>query len=807
MAEQTQQQQVLSPSTHSITTTSVEFIQHINVENAKFLALVVLLCIVSYHGALHFVYGSDSCTWLLSDGRFQGPHVWQPYGCMLHSYDKRDARYCMRYINYWGGQTHILFVGDSRIRQLYEQLVHHISLQEIPTGAKHSDMQFIDNELNLKVEFKWMPVANASMYELFKSYLNRDKPNVLFVGSATWTIKADNASKEALEEYREVLTNVAPIFEQLKPYMKILWILQDPVLQDKLSPERQMITNDQLDLYNKAAMEVLDDSCIIWKSSRLVAQGYNGDSVDGLHVGAIALNYDVQILLNMHCNDHMNFNDGTCCASREPITTLQLATAIVFAVCMVASIVLRCCRMHARKVVANGIIAPQNKAKIKPAVGALAGDCDVYIVVSSLAKFGLIMAYFFLCDRTNFFMKENKYYSTLNFFLPFGYVMALGLFFTEDSKQTIVLHRDQTDEWKGWMQLVILIYHMTGASQVLPIYMQIRVLVTSYLFLTGFGHFSFFWAKGDYGLFRVCKMVFRLNMLVIMLCFVMNRPYQFYYFVPLVTFWFLVIYCTMCMLPQVSATSADGSPWHYLYMVLKIVFLIAIITILFLSEVLFEKIFVTRPFKALFVTSDDSVKEWWFRWQLDRYSVVFGVIFGYAYFLLKRFELLDDKGNGSLFSRGVCWIVCLLSVIGIMSYTTFTFFCKTKPECNEVHPYVAFIPITSYIILRNVAGFMRTRYSTFFAWFGKISLELFISQYHIWLAADTHGVLVLIPSYPVLNVIVTSFVFVCVSHEISKLTVVLSNYAIPGSWKYLVRNAIIFTLVLIPVGFSHGMLG
>jgi hypothetical protein len=60
-----------------------------------------------------------------------------------------------------------------------------------------------------------------------------------------------------------------------------------------------------------------------------------------------------------------------------------------------------------------------------------------------------INSIFSVFNRTNFFMKENKYYSHLNFWLPIGYVFALGIFFNEESRSTKVLHRDQTDEWKG----------------------------------------------------------------------------------------------------------------------------------------------------------------------------------------------------------------------------------------------------------------------------------------------------------------------------------------------------------------------
>lgn len=43
-------------------------------------------CII-LQGNNYFI-GTNSCRWLLSDGRYKGDQEWQPYGCMLHPYTK-----------------------------------------------------------------------------------------------------------------------------------------------------------------------------------------------------------------------------------------------------------------------------------------------------------------------------------------------------------------------------------------------------------------------------------------------------------------------------------------------------------------------------------------------------------------------------------------------------------------------------------------------------------------------------------------------------------------------------------------------
>lgn len=72
--------------------------------------------------------------------------------------------------------------------------------------------------------------------------------------------------------------------------------------------------------------------------------------------------------------------------------------------------------------------------------------------------------------------------------------------------------------------------------------------------------------------------------------------------------------------------------------------------------------------------------------------------------------------------------------------------------------------------------------------FKYFSLQLFICQYHIWLAADTRGILVLIPGNPTLNIIVSSFIFVCVAHEISQITNDLAQIIIPKDNSSLLKR-------------------
>ena len=364
----------------------------------------------------------------------------------------------------------------------------------------------------------------------------------------------------------------------------------------------------------------------------------------------------------------------------------------------------------------------------------------------------MTLCYSFYADRTHFFKKAHKEYSSTDFKAMCLAALTLGVLSIQRSSSPVqkssrssikkqkdhsFLSRDQTNEWKGWMQFIILIYHYTGASKILEIYIIIRVLVASYLFMTGFGHTVFFYQKGDYSLRRCASVLIKLNLLSSILPYIMNTDYLFYYFAPLISFWYLVIYFTM-----IVASSRNKSA---LLLFSKIAISAIIITSLIRIPSIFEWLFLVL---ARICNIHWNVAEWRFRLQLDAYIVYFGMLS--AVLFIKIGSAIEDEATESKFFGFIrrYWFpiraaATFLALIILPVFWHLAQRSSNKYDYNLWEPYVSAFPILAYIILRNCNRYARKFHSALFAWLGLHSLETFTLQFHIWLAADTKGLLAL----------------------------------------------------------------
>lgn len=89
-------------------------------------------------------------------------------------------------------------------------------------------------------------------------------------------------------------------------------------------------------------------------------------------------------------------------------------------------------------------------------------------VMSQIGIFGGALLFVFLGDRTSLFLRASKSYDGVQFAVLCLLALGAGLATLEKSEKGDLgfLNRQQTDEWKGWMQVAILIYHYLGASRV-----------------------------------------------------------------------------------------------------------------------------------------------------------------------------------------------------------------------------------------------------------------------------------------------------------------------------------------------------
>ena len=289
--------------------------------------------------------------------------------------------------------------------------------------------------------------------------------------------------------------------------------------------------------------------------------------------------------------------------------------------------------------------------------------------------------------------------------------------------------------------------------------------------------------KADFSVWRVMKMLFRLNFLVLLICAVVSNEYMLYYICAMHTHWFLSVYATMAIYPSLNKTRY-GMP-------LKFALYAACNFLLF--DVGNVALYAFRPLYLILGFNDgkvDIMHEWQFRAGLDHWVAFIGMLCAYFHPNFEAFMLRLEKEVGKrqhLVKAGIgagLGVVLALWLRYVLPYDKFTY--------NALHPYTSFVPIVCFIYFRNMYPALRSRYVQLFAFLGRITLETYLSQLHIYLQSNAKHLIVYLPDYPLLNFSLVTVLYLVISYILFSLTTDLSAYLLPKDFGLIGKNFMYF---------------
>lgn len=348
------------------------------------------------------------------------------------------------------------------------------------------------------------------------------------------------------------------------------------------------------------------------------------------------------------------------------------------------------------------------------------------------------------------------------------------------------LSRDQTNELKGWMQVFIIAYHYFRSGPI--VYNWIRVMVSAYLFLTGFGNWIYFrgavkgtgpnnsftvdWSR--FSLRRITQVLLRVNLLAILLIVVCRVDGNLFYTCHLhfVCFWmcYATAYLTikageMKMTFIKNSTSETLSRNLILSIVVCLHICIHEIVVPNLMENHIEPTLnYYKKHDMINSVLQDNTIDWppsgfsmlhWpyflkelreilFRIQLDRYTGLFGLLFAeFVYSPIKKMcttvDSSDHNKSNFLLNPSNAFSVYFPILGSILCFLYCWFFVGENRKTvynTKVHPYFGWMPIIGYILLRNTTLFkgsfdLKKYYAPMFAKIGTWSMELFLLQWYL----------------------------------------------------------------------------
>ncbi|GKT53654.1 cas1 domain-containing protein [Colletotrichum tofieldiae] len=679
----------------------------------------------------------------------------------------------------------LVIVGDSTMRQIYfaamTRLDHHVAEKAILDFAVSVDKhQNLSKDIEgVKLEFIWDPWLNSTGllnqllrfrerpgsadYERLVREEGRDSPALVVVGTpGLWA--ARQGGDRYLELFREGINVLMPYLHKSIDASMVLPKSKSQSAFDELSnhvlvapvpiPAYDMLTSSRARAitperigamnWNLEHLEQSEQSHIVW-GYHAMTEGHDSALLeDGIHAVDIVAERKLDVILNAHCNAGLirrgYANQITCCVPYPSLGRVQL---LLLGFNILTLPVLFLSRQQ------DAFPSPRTPRVV-----------DTLTAVATLL---VVAIYCLLADRTHVLVKQDKHFDVPDFILPLiGLAMLAGLSLrsrvpmlpsTRGLTTTSFLSREQTDEWKGWMLVFILMYNYHAASESLAMYKIHKFLVATFIFLFSYGHTMYFLRTKDYSLRRVAFVLCRLNLLTCLLVFTTSSEWIIYT-APLMTFWFGVTYASLACFKK-----ANSNP---------VVFFLKIVAFAVATTYLVQS---TRAPERLMSMLRSTCGIYWdlnilrAHFKLDRFIPWFGILTAAAthrVLVLRRrqlginalapFERVNNALDRALLeivyperdAIPVKPIMILFSIAYLIVFVILAFITEiyhNNDSYNAYHPYSSPWFVLSAIVARNSFRALRELHVPLAATLGQMSLEAYVLHHHIWLASDGAGVL------------------------------------------------------------------
>ena len=197
-----------------------------------------------------------------------------------------------------------------------------------------------------------------------------------------------------------------------------------------------------------------------------------------------------------------------------PVPTMT--TLLFFCTASAIWLVLYILSFASRSTVAQAV--PEQQKQSKTLTSTLP---SIRAMLRHLAELGVILLLCWLAEHQPLFAPSTKHPTIYGFTLLLLLILGASLWsLRKNPSDTAPLNRAQSEEWKGWMQIMFVLYHYFNETE---IYNAIRMYIAAYVWMTGFGNFSYYYIKKDFTSVRFAQMMWRLNFFVFFVCMTMNN--------------------------------------------------------------------------------------------------------------------------------------------------------------------------------------------------------------------------------------------------------------------------------------------